>query len=110
MSVISEVVLWLVSEDSEGLAAANRALAALDPGRANELSRIDMSGAGGGKAFTGEIYAGAFNHLSPTEIEAAMLTVHWQHPEAVMLVVEGEDHDRPIYACSLAQLSERRAS
>lgn len=110
MSVVSEVVLWLVFEDREGLAAANRALAALDPSRAPQLSRIDMSGAGGGKAFTGEIYAGAFNHLSPTEIEAAMLTVDSQHPEVVMLVVEGEDYDRPIYACSLAQMREQRAS
>ena len=38
-----------------------------------------------------------------------MLSVDWQHPEAVMLIVEAEDHDRPIYGCSLAQLSEQRA-
>jgi hypothetical protein len=109
MSVIFDAMLVLEMDDRNGIAALNRLLHEADAERHQQFAQIDMGGAGGSKFFTKPVYAAAFNHFIPEDVEECIRATPWRRPEWVLYVMDiGDYHlgddERSLSARTVAEM------
>jgi hypothetical protein len=92
MSVIYDAMLLVNLREDEAIDAVNRALYGRDTACHQQFNKIDMDGAGGSKAFCTYVYAAAFNHLLPSDVEKAIAAAPWRHPDWVLYVYDPGDY------------------
>ena len=110
MSVIYDAVL-LMDDEKKAVTELNRQLRLTDTAREQQFERIDTYHAGGTKSFTRDIYAAAFNHLSPSTVEDAICHAPWSNPGKVIYVRDLMDYDgdwpmKGLESFTVAQLRE----
>lgn len=90
MSVIFDAMLILELSDREAIDALNRALYFKDTERHQQFGKVDMDkgGAGGSKSFTTNVYAAAFNHFIPDDVEECVREAPWRYPQTVFYIRE----------------------
>lgn len=93
MSVIFNAMLVFEMADRQGVEALNRLLHKADSERHQQFAKIDMGGAGGSKYFTGDVYAAAFNHFIPNDVEDCIRATPWRNPNWVLYVRDPGDYD-----------------
>lgn len=113
MSVIFDAMLIFELPDPDGMRDLNLLLHIADPERRQTFNEIDMDGAGGSKFFTTDVWAAAFNHFTPADVEDCICAANWCHPQFVHYVRElGDyvyDEDVSITMRTVAQLRAKRA-
>jgi hypothetical protein len=72
--------------------------------RSQGFAKLDDEAAGGSKVFCSEVWAGAFNHVVPSDIEDHVAAMPWPRPERVFLYVNAYDYDIDPYVKSIAQI------
>ncbi|MGB7587415.1 MAG: hypothetical protein WBM00_01765 [Solirubrobacterales bacterium] len=107
MSVIAEVVVITAESEPAGFKALNDELVAIDSERSQQFLPIDMTAAGGTKAFCADVWAGAFNHLSPSQIEDAICAAPWEHPERVVVVINPYDYREDPKTATVTELRKQ---
>lgn len=105
MSVIVDfLIVANIMETGEPIGAVNRALLAVDTEREQQFRQLDTDQAGGAKVFTNYVWAGAFNHLLPSEVRGAICSAPWRWPDEVLVVEESGDYEIPLVARTVSQL------
>jgi hypothetical protein len=72
--------------------------------RGQGFAKLDDEAAGGVKVFCSEVWAAAFNHVVPSDIEDHVAAMPWPRPERVFLYVNAYDYDIDPYVKSIAQI------
>ena len=110
MSVIFDAMLVAFMNEDDAIEALNKALDEKDTERHQSFERINMDGAGGSKFFTTYVYAAAFNHLAPGDVEECICAAPWRYPRSVLYVMElgdyfhGDYDDTPLAAQTVEDL------
>src|SRR4051812_3260126 len=113
MSVIFDAMLILELGDQEAIEALNKALYFADTERHQQFGKVDFdrAGAGGSKTFTTTVYAAAFNHFTPTDVEGCIRAAPWRYPECVLYVRDlGDYHYDEPSGLSSQTVAELRAA
>lgn len=92
MSVIFDAMLIPQLPEREAIAALNKALHDKDAERHQTFNEINMDHAGGSKVFTTDVYAAAFNHFVPSDVEDCICDAPWRAPAWVLYVRELGDY------------------
>lgn len=93
MSVIFAAMLVTVLPENEAIRELNRLLHIKDEARHQTFNEIDMDHAGGSKVFTTDVYAAAFNHFIPSDVEDCICQAPWRAPQWVLYIREMGDYD-----------------
>jgi len=97
MSVITNVVV-IFAHDNDGAIELIKAFPhRLDEGLSFDLCKIDFGQAGGTKVFTGDVWAGAFNHLDIDAFEAYVKKIVWPSYRTPVILVQHEYRDEEQY-------------
>lgn len=89
MSHVTALTLCIDYSGDKGLAPFLEKVAGIER-FGYTLHRIDTSGAGGTRNYTGTIYAMGSNHFPTEELQALMDSVEWNFPDRVVLIACGE--------------------
>jgi hypothetical protein len=92
VSVIFNAMLILEMSDRGGVEALNKLLYEKDTERHQQFGKVDMDGAGGTKFFTTDVYAAAFNHFVPEDVEECIAQTPWRFPDTVLYVRDLMDY------------------
>lgn len=87
MSLVTNVLLLVDSEDEPGVPEIQNWLAAEEYGQLVEVSKH----AGGRKAMECRVWAGAFNHLDTEAFVSCARGAKWERIESVQLLIREED-------------------
>jgi hypothetical protein len=107
MSVICDALLFISKGRQGDIEKVNEAIN--DEARGQGFERLDMQGAGGSKFFSGEVWAAAFNHVTPSRVEDAVASVDWADPEGVVLVLDPYDYNEPVTHRTVNQIRKEIA-
>jgi hypothetical protein len=114
MSVIFDAMLIPQLPEREAIDALNKALYFKDTDRHQQFGKLNTDQAGGSKAFCTDVYAAAFNHLIPDEVEDCICAAPWQAPAWVLYVRDlGDYHyneDTSLIAVTVEALRAERAA
>lgn len=108
---MSVIVDFMIVSDFGGeharIEEVNRELWRRDTERHQQFLEIPVDAhAGGSKVFCDHVWAGAFNHLIPEEIRAAICEAKWRFPDAVLVVESSGDYEISLRARSVEELRE----
>lgn len=113
MSVIFNAMLIFELSDRPGVEALNKLLYEVDTERHQQFGEINMDGAGGSKFFTQDVYAAAFNHLTPDDVEDCVCRASWRFPATVLYIRDlGDyhyDEDRSLSARTVEEMRQSDA-
>lgn len=110
MSVIVDAAILLSGHEHDAIEAVNARLREEDTARRQQFQKLDVDKAGGSKWFTGEIWAAAFNHLIPHDIEEAVAVAPWRYPDEVVYWQDAYDYLIPPHAQTVSELRSRVAA
>lgn len=114
MSVIFDAMLIPQIGEREAIEAVNKALYFKDTERHQQFGQLNMDDAGGSKAFCTDVYAAAFNHLIPDDVEECICAAPWKAPAWVLYVRDlGDYHyneDVSLTAVTVEALRAERAA
>jgi len=107
MSVIVDYMIVLDNYEDEAMDVVNKLLDEVDDARHQQFRKIGMGRAGGSKFYTSDVWAAAFNHLIPTDVDDCIASAPWRYPDEVLVIVSGPDYDIDLHARTVTQLRAR---
>lgn len=112
MSVIVDFML-VADFPGEGscVEEVNSELWRTDTERHQQFRKIPVDDfAGGSKVFCEDVWAGAFNHLTPETIREAICGAEWRYPDTVLVLEASGDYEIPLCVHSVKELRDSLAS
>lgn len=110
MSVICDYLIVTGMQEEEAMRALNLSLHTADEARRQTFNEVNMDGAGGVKVYTDNVYAAAFNHFIPYDIDDCIAAAPWRYPDMVVVVMSSGDHDIDLHARTVTQMREAVAT
>lgn len=97
MSIITEMIIYTPQSEHEAMDRLNEWSEKADTERGQRFEQLDVSGAGGTKFFTGDIWAMAGNHYPYEKLLEKMPSFGWTYPEDVVLIFNHENEETYTY-------------